>query len=443
MDGAILQMVNHGLITGALFLLVGVIYERTHDRTIAKMGGLAGAHAGLRRRRSASSSSPRPGCRACPGFVGEFLSLVGAFVFSPWVAAVATFCMILAAAYLLWMFQRVVLRRAVRRSCTGLGHHLTDMTPTEILTLAPLAALVVVFGLFPGLLLDLIERLGRERPRATSARGTRDRDRPADRSRSARARSPIAYVVAPADLRCGPGRPPGARRARSTPVEGAASMTGHDLVVDRAAHRRRSASRSRSSSSTSSLPGRPRRRSIVVALVGLAIVGGRDARDRRRHDGDRDDGVRRRLRGRRADDVPRPAVHLDRRVDDRVRARTTSSRAACRVAEFAVVLRLRDDRGDADRGLGGPAAAVPRPRAHGPARLHARRLPQDRRLLDRGRDQVLPPRLVQLGDLPVRPGVRLGPDRHDAHRRRRERAAGRRDGTLRVLARASRWASRS
>jgi NADH-quinone oxidoreductase subunit M len=154
MDGAILQMVNHGLITGALFLLVGVIYERTHDRTIAKLGGAAAlvpvwavtfgffvfASAGL------------PGLS---GFVGEFLALVGTFVANPWAATVATFVMILSAAYLLWMFQRVALGEP-SAFLLGLKHHLTDMTPTEILTLAPLGAMVVVFGLFPGILLDLI-----------------------------------------------------------------------------------------------------------------------------------------------------------------------------------------------------------------------------------------------------------------------------------------------
>jgi len=154
MDGAILQMVNHGLITGALFLLVGVIYERTHDRTIAKLGGAAAlvpvwavtfgffvfASAGL------------PGLS---GFVGEFLALVGTFVANPWAAAVATLVMILSAAYLLWMFQRVALGEP-SAFLLGLKHHLTDMTPTEILTLAPLGAMVVVFGLFPGILLDLI-----------------------------------------------------------------------------------------------------------------------------------------------------------------------------------------------------------------------------------------------------------------------------------------------
>ena len=154
MQGAILQMVNHGLITGALFLLVGVIYERTHDRTIAKMGG-------SRRRcrstpsRSDSSCSPRPGCPACPGSSASSCRSSARSCTSPWVAAVATFCMILAAAYLLWMYQRLFFGE-VSDFLKGLGHHLTDLTAIEILTLAPLAALVVVFGLFPGLLLDLI-----------------------------------------------------------------------------------------------------------------------------------------------------------------------------------------------------------------------------------------------------------------------------------------------
>ncbi len=154
MDGAILQMISHGLITGALFLLVGVIYERTHDRTIAKMGGLAeplplfAVALGF----FVFASGGLPGLS---GFVGEFLVLVGAFEYAPIVAAVATLCMILAAGYLLWMFQRVAFGE-LSAFLKGLGHHLTDMTPTEILTLAPLAALTVVFGLFPGLLLDLI-----------------------------------------------------------------------------------------------------------------------------------------------------------------------------------------------------------------------------------------------------------------------------------------------
>jgi NADH-quinone oxidoreductase subunit M len=155
MQGAILQMVNHGLITGALFLLVGVIYERTHDRTIAKMGGAAAVLPvwAVTFGFFVFASGGLPGLS---GFVGEFLVLVGSFAFSPAVAAVATLCMILAAAYLLWMYQRVAFGE-VSDFFRGLGHHLTDMDPIETLTLAPLAALVVTFGIFPGLVLDLIE----------------------------------------------------------------------------------------------------------------------------------------------------------------------------------------------------------------------------------------------------------------------------------------------
>jgi NADH-quinone oxidoreductase subunit M len=147
-------MVNHGLITGALFLLVGVIYERTHDRTIAKLGGLAGPMPiyAVAFGFFAFASAGLPGLS---GFVGEFLSLVGGFLYNPWVAAVATPCMILAAAYLLWMYQRLFFGE-LSSFLRGLGGHLADMTPVEILTLAPLGALVVAFGVFPGLLLNLV-----------------------------------------------------------------------------------------------------------------------------------------------------------------------------------------------------------------------------------------------------------------------------------------------
>jgi NADH-quinone oxidoreductase subunit M len=154
-QGAILQMINHGLITGGLFLLVGVIYERTHDRTIARMGGLAGrvpvwaATMGFFMLASA-------GLPGLSGFVGEFLSLVGTFVVNPGAAAVAAIVMVLAAAYLLWMYQRIVFGE-VSEFIRGLGGHLTDMTPVEALTLVPLATLIVIFGVQPGLLLTLVQ----------------------------------------------------------------------------------------------------------------------------------------------------------------------------------------------------------------------------------------------------------------------------------------------
>ena len=154
LQGAILQMINHGLITGALFLLVGVIYERTHDRTIAKMGGLA-ARTPVYAAVFGFFVFASAGLPGLSGFVGEFLVLLGTFQANPYAAAVATFVMILAAGYLLYMYGRVVFGE-VSDFLAGLGDHLTDMTPVEILTLAPLGALVVIFGLQPGLLLDLV-----------------------------------------------------------------------------------------------------------------------------------------------------------------------------------------------------------------------------------------------------------------------------------------------
>ena len=154
LQGAVLQMINHGLITGGLFLLVGVVYERTHDRTIAKMGGLAAtmpiwstvfgffilASAGL------------PGLS---GFVGEFLVFVGSFGVAPVIALASIIVMVLAATYLLWMFQRIAFG-GLSDFLRGLGGHLTDMTGTELATLAPLAIGIVVLGLFPSLVLDLL-----------------------------------------------------------------------------------------------------------------------------------------------------------------------------------------------------------------------------------------------------------------------------------------------
>jgi NADH-quinone oxidoreductase subunit M len=154
LQGAVLQMINHGMITGGLFLLVGVVYERTHDRSIAKMGGLAAtmpiwstvfgffilASAGL------------PGLS---GFVGEFLVFVGSFVYAPAIAVASIIVMVLVATYLLWMFQRVTFG-TLSDFLRGLGDHVTDMSRIELATLVPLAILIVVFGLFPSVLLDFL-----------------------------------------------------------------------------------------------------------------------------------------------------------------------------------------------------------------------------------------------------------------------------------------------
>jgi NADH-quinone oxidoreductase subunit M len=155
MQGAILQMVNHGLITGGLFLCVGIIYERTHDRALEKMGGLAGKtpmYAGALGFFTLASL----GLPGLAGFVGEFLVLLGTFAVSPVAAAIASLVLVLGAAYLLFMYQQVVFGE-LSEFLRGLGSRLTDMTRLETLTLAPLAILVVAIGVFPGPLLDVIQ----------------------------------------------------------------------------------------------------------------------------------------------------------------------------------------------------------------------------------------------------------------------------------------------
>jgi NADH-quinone oxidoreductase subunit M len=154
LQGAILQMVNHGLITGALFLLVGVIYERTHDRTIAKMGGL-GSKTPVYAAALGFFVFASAGLPGLSGFVGEFLTLLGAFQVNQGAAVVATFVMIFAAGYLLWMLQRVAFGE-LSEFLRGLGDHLTDLRTIEAMTLVPLGALVVILGLFPGLVLNLV-----------------------------------------------------------------------------------------------------------------------------------------------------------------------------------------------------------------------------------------------------------------------------------------------
>ncbi|MBA3779217.1 MAG: NADH-quinone oxidoreductase subunit M [Chloroflexi bacterium] len=154
LEGAVLQMVNHGVITGALFLCVGVIYERTHDRTIARMGGLAApvpVYAALLGFFMLASL----GLPGLSGFVGEFLVVLGTFDVMPGAAFVAMLVVVLSAAYLMWMFQRVVFGE-LSDFLRGIGHHLTDVTPVELLTLTPLVALTLLLGVFPGLILELL-----------------------------------------------------------------------------------------------------------------------------------------------------------------------------------------------------------------------------------------------------------------------------------------------
>ena len=148
-EGGILQMVNHGISTGALFLLVGMLYERRHTRLIDDFGGIAKvmpvfAFAFVL---VALSSIGLPGTN---GFVGEFLILIGTFQKHPWIAAVATTGVVFAACYMLPMVQRVLFNPL---DCPE-NKALKDLGRRERLILAPMLVLIILIGVFPGPFLD-------------------------------------------------------------------------------------------------------------------------------------------------------------------------------------------------------------------------------------------------------------------------------------------------
>ncbi|HVM03203.1 MAG TPA: NADH-quinone oxidoreductase subunit M [Acidimicrobiales bacterium] len=150
LSGGVLQMVNHGLSTGALFLLVGMVYERRHTRQISELNGLQKSMPVLAAVFTVVmlSSVGLPGLN---GFVGEFLILIGTFVTHRWWAVVATAGVILAALYLLWAYQRVF-----HGTPTGDNVGLPDMTWREKATMAPLVVLIVFLGVYPKPVLDRI-----------------------------------------------------------------------------------------------------------------------------------------------------------------------------------------------------------------------------------------------------------------------------------------------
>jgi len=142
--GSVYQMLNHGLSTGALFLLVGMIYERRHTRLIADFGGLWGAMP-VYATFFLVAMLASVGLPGLNGFIGEFLILLGAFGPRPWATAVATSGVVLAALYLLWMYQRVVFGPLTRPENASLQ----DLSAREIALLVPVLALCIVMGLYP------------------------------------------------------------------------------------------------------------------------------------------------------------------------------------------------------------------------------------------------------------------------------------------------------
>ncbi|OAN72988.1 NADH-quinone oxidoreductase subunit M [Rhodobacteraceae bacterium EhC02] len=150
-DGAIFQMISHGFISGALFLCVGVIYDRMHTRDIDAYGGLVNrmpAYALI----FMFFTMANVGLPGTSGFVGEFLTLMGIFQVNTWVALIACSGVILSAAYALWLYRRVVLGDLIKESLRTI----TDMTRREKAIFAPLVVMTLLLGVYPSLVTDII-----------------------------------------------------------------------------------------------------------------------------------------------------------------------------------------------------------------------------------------------------------------------------------------------
>jgi NADH-quinone oxidoreductase subunit M len=151
LDGAIFQMISHGFISGALFLGVGVIYDRMHTREIDAYGGLVNrmpAYALI----FMFFTMANVGLPGTSGFVGEFLTLMGIFQVNTWVALFATSGVILSAAYALWLYRRVMMGELIKESLKGI----MDMTRREKLVMAPLVAMTLILGIYPSAVTDII-----------------------------------------------------------------------------------------------------------------------------------------------------------------------------------------------------------------------------------------------------------------------------------------------
>jgi NADH-quinone oxidoreductase subunit M len=151
-QGAMFQMISHGIVSGALFLCVGVIYDRMHTREIAAYGGLVNRMPWYALALMVFTMA-NVGLPGTSGFIGEFLTLVGTFGVNTWVAFFAAFGLILSAAYALWLYRRVVYGALEKSSLAGIA----DLTGREFVILAPLVVLTVYFGIYPKPILTMSE----------------------------------------------------------------------------------------------------------------------------------------------------------------------------------------------------------------------------------------------------------------------------------------------
>jgi NADH-quinone oxidoreductase subunit M len=148
-QGAIFQMLSHGIVSGALFLCVGVVYDRLHTREIAAYGGLAN---NMPKYAVAFMvfTMANVGLPGTSGFIGEFLTIIGVFRVNNWVALFAATGVILSASYALWLYRRVIFGALEKDSLKSL----LDLSAREKLVLYPLLALTIFFGVYPAPVFD-------------------------------------------------------------------------------------------------------------------------------------------------------------------------------------------------------------------------------------------------------------------------------------------------
>ncbi len=150
-EGALFQMLSHGVVSAALFLIVGVIYDRMHSRLIGRYGGLVHRmplYAAVFMLFALASV----GLPGTSGFVGEFLVMIGAFQVNTWVATLITIGIVLGAAYMLWLYRRVVFGKLVRPDLMGIA----DLSRREVAVFAPLVVLVLWMGIYPMSFLEIV-----------------------------------------------------------------------------------------------------------------------------------------------------------------------------------------------------------------------------------------------------------------------------------------------
>jgi len=219
LTGSIIQQINHGISTGALFLIVGIVYERRHTRLISEYGGLSSVMPGYAAVFMVMMLSSI-GLPALNGFIGELLILQGVFVVSKLWAAFAASGIILGAAYMLWLYQRTMFGKVENPK----NENLPDLTPREYATFAPLIVLAVWIGLYPapfttrleGAVANVVERVN---PQYAGALGPKAADCPPGTQPS-----PSSPFTLPG---CGPGETAPDREAPATAAPPAQTTASH------------------------------------------------------------------------------------------------------------------------------------------------------------------------------------------------------------------------